>query len=44
VSSSHCCTSCAFCANLSVLFLLDYCVEFGGLIGGDVMVLLAGAR
>ena len=44
VSSSYCCSSCAFCANLSALFLLDYCVEFGGLIGGDVMVLLAGAR
>jgi hypothetical protein len=44
VSSSHCCTSCASCANLSALFSLDCCVEFGGLIGGDGMVLLAGAR
>jgi hypothetical protein len=44
VSSSHCCTSCVFCANLTALFLLDCCVELGGLIGGDVMVLLAGVR
>jgi hypothetical protein len=35
VSSSYCCTSHAFCANLSALFLLNCCIEFGGLIGGD---------
>jgi hypothetical protein len=44
VNSSRYCITCASCANLSTLFLLSYCVELGGLIGGDGTVLLAGAR
>jgi hypothetical protein len=35
VNSSHYCKACASCANLSTLFLLNYCVELGGLIAGD---------
>jgi hypothetical protein len=44
VSSSRCYTYYASRANLLALFLLDYRVKFGGLIGCDVMVLLAGAQ
>jgi hypothetical protein len=35
VNSSHYCTACASYADLSTLFLLNYCVELGGLIAGD---------
>jgi hypothetical protein len=44
VSASLSRALCTFCANFLAVFLLDYCIKLGGLICGDVMVLLASAR